>query len=126
MEVSLSYVVFIRISHAISISGRSVSLSFFPKRYNKYSMNLIFSGCTMKLRNLIFSTWICPPSAKSLGHKSLWKKLGPASHYGPRTRYVSGMYSRNGRKICIRLTEICFVFQLMKIWNSYQCTHVPI
>ena len=77
IEVSLSYVVFIRISHAISISGRSVSLSFFPKRYNKYSMNLIFSGCTMKLRNLIFSTWICAPSAKSLGHKSLWKKLGP-------------------------------------------------
>ena len=33
IEVSLSYVVFIRISHTISISGRSVSLSFFPMRY---------------------------------------------------------------------------------------------
>ena len=54
IEVTLSYVMFIRISHAISISGRSASLNFFPKRYNKYSKNLIFSDCTMKLRNLIF------------------------------------------------------------------------
>ena len=55
-------------------SGRSVSLNFFRKRCNKYSMNLIFSGCTMKLQSHIFSTWIHGPSTKSLGHKSLWKK----------------------------------------------------
>lgn len=56
------------------------------------------------------------------------KTRSVTSQYGHGTRYVSGMYSGNGRKIFIRLTEICFILQLMTenidFLPLYSCTYI--